>query len=537
MRKERRKGTNGFGRWLLTIFVGLVAMSVSIAGALCNWTFYAVDDFIAEGFIVADDIYENYVFNQGTKNNSKTFTLLQANQKGSSLKLKLLGGYTEGTSSSLDYSNDALYSFDEFNFYVSSTDTINTIDAGYGRLFYIDRAFFTQRSSSNKNVSPTNTYSDGTNTVSFNISAKESGYLIAKDANGDASSSYLQIRKQKNLLNTKYGDSDTFTIFKKDVLDNVNKVVYNNLDNFWFNDENNTITVDGSTVSVDDNITSFNYSSSGSNYTLTNLPATSSISASDIVDGAGLNNKFFTPGKNASTEYGYFNMLLFVPFERTYDFTNNTSTLKYDSDGNTIEEDFGFVSITSAYKEDSSKGSWIKVIDYSDYEEGITNLPSIYNGGLKLDGNYLAKSNFANDGKYFVDTLNLDEDGNPTYRRVLGVSNNIQDHFRYTYAEPTFSGSERQFYLGSQVTSMATYYMNDIIVDSNTEESQYVFNVDDFVSSTYARNFDMKLVNHMTYSDELVYDETVGDSGYSINFDMSKLLLWVPGSVTELPTN
>lgn len=572
---SRNKGSL---KGLNTLLIALIVI-VWLAGIATGFSFWIFEDGLSKTIplsasVISDDIRENYQVSGGTGDNSQAFKVAGDSNK-SSYTYKLLGGYNSDSKINYDYDQvDSSRTFTEVNFNEGDGGK-NTIYQAYGRLFYIDMVYFGSKDgvvTSNYNVTPSlsGTF-DGVSLSNFSLNVKHSGYSIARsssDGDGYNTDNWINIIGQKDYFEYKYADVNTtdstssiYNWFCSNIVAEINTQLKWHYLNFFYDHGR----VAGDDAEADDYISTFNadkdMTKTGGNFYFNDL-GSNNLTQTEWEDTVrdSMDRKFFSNKK----DYGYYNVLLFIPFKRNYQYPSTWTDGVYRYgvsdwvDGKIVEEDFGYVALYPASKSlDSSIQNFMKIIDYSnvtakDIEYGNAFIPTVYNGGFKHDseGYIDYAQNFVDNGNLFIDTMNVnpyaeDESAEKVYRRVFGISNNYTAN---SYGDPTYdsSASKDDFALGGIVENVYYYYdstdyayyegeateaKNDLEVTSVTDLTT--------IKDAFGNVTNCKLIDHLTLEDVdftklYTYDEDglrVEGTESGIHYDKSMILLLVQEDV------
>lgn len=512
--------------------IGLLSIGC-ISGAFASWvfSFKSEQSSSLKGNVLVEDIKENYNFIPGTQANPNTF-----DKKDSELgeyTYKLLGGYNNASNHiALNYNTNTT-TLTEFNFVCdndnksadSSGKWVDTVKAGLGRFYYLDRLYVNNKEGAFTSIgSYSGTFKKNNSNQTFtfnslNLKAKQSGYAISRVKTNDLNNSSVKKNSTDNWLYV-FDQDDIFKQNYSSLSKNESQTCYNwlttyllaNINNymneaslsFYFDKGNNNKT-------KDDNLSKFNdeFDKKNNNHSEYNI-ATNEETYQNLNDysidvNTQLNRKYF-----ASKIRGYANLLLFVPFKRDYSNPNtslsSTNDFNYypplkDSNGNYIEENFGFVAFCDAISNSNSENkdnkisSFIKIIDFSDITtKGRANgakpivLPSLTNGGFVLDseGYFDYSKNFADNGNLFLDyTTEPDYEyvtsgtvstvvfkPKARYRRVIGISLNLDNRNNSYYYEPGYK-KDNDKALGDFITTLYSSYPDPFNVHYNTEKNDW----------------------------------------------------------------
>lgn len=584
--------------YFILLFI-VMTLSVSVfANGLSRWIFSnTIDGKDLDGSVLVEDIKENYNFVQGTAQNSNTFDKKSSDgsQGVSNYSYKLLGGYTFNSKNKypLNYATNDV-NLTEFNFVTTNTNFVDTAEEGLGRFYYLDKLYITENDS-DKNYAYNYTFSykdDSGNLVTLdkkiNLTAKQSVFALSRtlssDTNKDDTKNWMQVFSQDEAFSDTYGSDlakNSYEWLQKYVLGRVNNLMGKANLKFYFDHGK-----DGTDTSINtytDDLMSF--ANGSKNHSESSYVATQELTSkeSSLINNS-LNNKYF----RCNTK-GYLNVLLFVPFKRNYvelkdngnvDLTSDNSsyfTALTDENGKYIEEDFGYVAFSKAVDSDNNKySSFIKIIDFTDATNS-TKMPTIKNGGFKLDSNnYFSYSdNFEDDGNLFID--NFTWSGYTRYRRVIGISTNMK-----SYKEPYIGNNKTEYTLGSTVTTLYSNYPDPFSKNKVNEDedwakvldasslteaksyklsSTYSLDIDNLMTLdsetgeykyAYHNNNQYKLIDHLTYEEVDIipnsYTYTDGSTGedvtinngdgkqFGINFNKSMILLLVNVNVSVANT-
>lgn len=540
--------------FVVSLLVGSLAIG-SIANAFSLWNFgdNKTSKINLTGRVYSDDIEDNYEFGSTTSDNPYAYDWdWKATYFQNYYEYKLLGG---AISNAFDFDNiDSSRTFKEVNFNTNGGEvngTSNTVWDRYGRLYYIDKVYFPDKGSTSYNTIsdlPSDLNNDKTidNTISMKV--KLNGFSIARRYTGTSeaidktitTNSYMNVTGQKEYFKNEYNESDDkYNWFRNKVLDPINNQIDIHSMDFYF-EQGLTKRKNGNNS---DFISRFNADSSlidetkMSNYCITS--STNEISkSSDITLSKAketLDRKFFT----ADSSYNYYNVLLFVPFQRYYKNIStsdsyNSGTVKTDTGGSEyngafnwgpLEDDFCYIALYPCTKSlSSSISSFLKIIDFSDitnrsFTSGFSSIPTVENGGYVHQDNYLImdtskdedSTNFLDNGNIFIDRLNKDGEENYTYRRVYGISNGFNNTTK-NYGEPTYSSEDdaKSFYLGSTITKAYTYYGATSYDKNGSKYQDTTKSLEELDISSILNNDKLnegyKLIDHLTLEEVDIKD-------------------------------